>query len=491
MKDYIVAIDLGSSDVVVTVGSRGDNGRIAIEAVATRPSKGIVRGEVKNVEQAAQAIKEAVAEVEEKLGITIEEAYTGVSGSHIKCAKHPYYVYVAGKDGEIFEEDVRKLNDSMRGVQAPDGFRLLHIVPQHYLVDDEEEVADPVGMFGKTLGSTFNLIVGDNVILSRLEKALQKVGISQAGLFINALATSEAVTFPDEKDLGVAVVDLGAGTTDVCIFQDGIVRYVGIIPLGSDSINKDIRSYGIMERYVEELKIKYGCAVADMVDGEKLIKVPGRTPSDYKEISFRNLASIIEARLIDIADYVVDEIKASGYEGKLAAGIVLTGGSAQMKEIGRLMEDRTKLEVRIAVPEPLVEEGSREAVADTRFSAAVGLLALAMESGGSTKTSAAPHKFNAHAGQQQPQEQEHVFNPVQNGEVEWDMSGHGEEYDEFLDDDYDAPAKPKKEKKVKVKKEKAPKPPKEKKRGIIQMLKDKIEKTLDMDVLDDDETLDE
>ncbi len=250
MKNYIAAIDLGSSHVAVAVGTPEADGRIAIEGVALCEGKGIVRGEVKNVEQAAQSIKEAIDEIQQALGIRVSEVYAGVSGSHIRCAKHPYYVYVSGKDGEIAEQDVRKLNESMYAVQAPDGYRLMHIIPQHYLVDHDEEVSDPVGMFGKTLGSTFNLIVGENLILSRLEKALQKVGIEPVGIFVNPLAVSEAVMFPDEKDLGVAVVDIGAGTTDVSIFHDGILRYVGVIPLGTDSINKDIRSYGIMERYV-------------------------------------------------------------------------------------------------------------------------------------------------------------------------------------------------------------------------------------------------
>lgn len=483
-NNYIVAIDLGSSDVAVAVGRKSEDGKIQIEAVSVKKSKGVVRGEVKNVEQAAQSIKEAVAEVEEKLGIRIEEAYTGISGSHIKCAKHPYYVYVSGKDGEIFEDDVRKLNDSMRGVQAPDGHQLMHIIPQHYLVDDEEEVADPVGMFGKTLGSTFNLIIGENTIISRLEKAFQKINIRQKSLFINPLAMAEAVTFPDEKDLGVAVIDMGAGTTDLCIYQDGIVRYVGVIPMGADSINKDIRSYGIMERYVEELKVKYGCAVSSLVDGEKLVKVPGRTPHDHKEISFRNLASIIEARMHDVVDYIMGEIKAAGYEGKLSAGIILTGGAAQLKEIKKLVEDRTGMDVRVAAPDILVTDSSKEAASDTRLASAIGVLHLGLSEGKVTRTTAVPKRpaVPKAAEPVSPQEDgQDVFNPIRRnpaGPVKpaktYNDAFAEDEFgsDDPFGDDTDTTDKNKPRKK-----------------GFMQKIKEKFEKTFDFDVLDDDNTI--
>ena len=472
-KNYIVAIDLGSGNVAVAVGSMDPDGKVRIEDVEIRESKGVSRGEVKNVEQAAQSVKEAVAAIEERLGITVSEAVTGISGSHVKCAKHPYYVHVAGKDGEISEEDVKKLNDSMRNVKAPDGYTLLHIIPQLYVVDDDEEVLDPVGMFGKTLGSTFNLIVGENNITSRLTKALQKVDIRQTKLFINSLATAEAVTFPDEKDLGVAVVDIGTGTTDVCIYHDGIVRYLGVIPMGAEAINKDIRSYGIMERYVEELKVKYGCALASMVDSEKLIKVPGRTPSDHKEISFKNLASIIEARMLDIVDYVKDEIKDSGYEDKLGAGIVLTGGCSLLNAIKPMVEQRTGLEVRIACPDILVDDESKEKVADPRLSTVVGILIQALNAGLSTATSSGARKQRPVSKQKEAvpadndmsdtiPEKKKYAEPLDIEDPEVDDDG-------FFDDRYSKPKK--------------------KRKGLFGTLKDKLEKTFDFDVLDDDNTI--
>ena len=384
-KNYIAAIDLGSRNVVVAVASRAADGKIEIEDVVVAESAGIAGGEVKNVESAAAAMKKAVAEIESRLGLRIAEAFTGISGSHIRCVKHPYYVHVAGRDGEINAEDVRKLNESMHNIQAPEGYKLMHILPQHYLVNDSEEVLDPVGRFGRTLGSTFNLIVGENTIITRHDKAFAKVGIGQAKSFINPLATAEAVVLSDEKELGVAVVDIGAGLTDVTIYQEGIVRNVSVIPLGADAVNRDIRAYGIMERYVEDLKTMYGCAVAEMVDGERFIKVPGRMQGEHKDILFRTLASIIEARMSDIVDYVIEEIREAGYEGRLGAGIVLTGGAANLKEIRTLFENRTGLEVRIARPELLITESSREKAADPTLATVVGLLWQGMNSGLATR----------------------------------------------------------------------------------------------------------
>lgn len=379
-KSYIVAVDLGSSNVVVMVGAKGENGKVHIVDVAVKEVQGMLRGEIKNIEGVARSIREAVDELENRLSIRISEAYTGISGQHIKCAKNSYYVYV-GRDGEIREEDVQKLNESMRNVQAPEGEKILHIIPQNYIVNDEEEVADPVGMFGQKLEATFNFVIGDNSAVARLEKALMKVGIRQVQMFLNPLVAAEAVVLPDEKELGVAVVDIGAGTADICIYHDKIARHVSVVPLGGDVINKDIRSYGILERYVEDLKVKYGSALSENASADKVIKVPGRTPRDPKEISFKNLAAIIQARMQDIMDYVMMEIKQAGYENKLAAGLVLTGGCAQLRDIDQMVKSYTGLDVRIAAPDVSVDEESAELAADTRLSTAVGILMKGLESG--------------------------------------------------------------------------------------------------------------
>jgi len=271
---------------------------------------------------------------------------------------------------------------------------------QSYLVDSKKEVAEPVGEVGSRLDGTFNFILAENEHISRLERALSRVGLTPRKLLVNALATAQAVTYKDERELGVAVVDLGAGTTDVCIFLADRLRYVGIIPLGADLINKDLRSYGILERYVEELKVNYGSAMADAVESEKRIKIPGYTPGKPQEISFRNLAGIIDARLKDITKYVMEEIRYSGYEDKLAAGIVLTGGGAGLHDIDKFFRAATGMEVRVASAGVSVDEASAEAAADYRLATVVGLALQGFESGATKMTPM--RTIRGGAGDQEP-----------------------------------------------------------------------------------------
>jgi len=379
-KNFVTALDLGSSSVAVVVASRGEDGKVHIEDFVISPSEGVVEGEIRNIEQVAKSVTSAIKEIEKRLGIKIAEVYTGISGRHVRSAQNSYYVYI-GRDGEICQEDVQRLVDSMNNVQAPEGCKILHMSAQSYLVNDKEEAANPVGMFGNKLDGTFNFILAENEHLSRLERALQRLGIRSRKVLVNALATAMAVTYKDERELGVAVIDLGAGTTDVCIFLGDTLRYVGVIPLGADLINKDLRSYGILERYVEELKVNYGSAMAGAIEGEKRIKIPGYTPGKPQEISFRNLSGIIDARLKDIAKYVVEEIEYAGYGKKLGAGLVLTGGGAGLKDIDKFFAAETGMEVRVASADLCVDEASKEAAADYRLATAVGLASQGFESG--------------------------------------------------------------------------------------------------------------
>lgn len=367
--DYKVAIDLGTNTVAAVVGTRGEDGKVRIIDCEISPVEGMVRSEIKNVELVAQCIKRVVEAIEQRQQISIRDAFTGISGQHIRCVKYPYYVFV-GNDNEISSEDVQKLNESMANVQAPDGETIIQIIPQSYIVDGEETMS-PVGAFGNKLEAVFNFVLGDNNAVNRVKRALQKVELRQAGIFLNAVASAEAVLTQDEKEEGVAVVDLGGGTTDVTVFYKNSVRHIGIVPMGGNSINKDIRAYGILERHAENLKIRYGSAMRDQVKSETLIRTPGRMS---KEISQLNLAAIIEARMLDIIDLTMAEIKASGCQDKLAAGVVLTGGAAQMKDLDLLFKSYTGLDVRVAVPEAVLEEGSCDAALNPALSTAVGLL---------------------------------------------------------------------------------------------------------------------
>ena len=250
------------------------------------------------------------------------------------------------------------------------------------MVDDNQEVRNPVGSFGKKLSSTFNFILCLRTPMQRLDMALKRLGIKLLGVTPNALATPEALLSPDEKEEGVAVVDVGGGVTDVTVYYRNVVRYIASIPMGASAINRDIRTMSVPEKHVESLKQKYGSAVAELAPEDKLIRVSGRTARDAKDILLRNLATVIEARAMDIVEFVLQEIKDSGYAGKLSYGIVLTGGSAKLKDLDELFRRMSGLDVRVAVPEIGIAEESLPKVADPACSTVVGLLLKGSAKGG-------------------------------------------------------------------------------------------------------------
>lgn len=382
-KSYIAAIDLGSGSVTVAAASKDPDGRLNIIDIVSKPMQGMSCGEVINIEQVTGAVRSAVNELEANLGIKITEAYAGISGHDIKCADSSYFVYVSGQDHEICEEDVAKLHESMTNLQPPEGICILDRIPQKYVIDSREETMQPVGRFGQQLEATFNFILGNRSSLERLNKAFMRLGIDQTRLFTNAQASAAAVLTDDERELGAAVVDIGAGCTDICIWQDNIMRYVGILPIGSDAINRDIRSIAIPDRFIEKLKTTHGYAVANRIPEEKKaqsIKIKGRTPRENKEISFYNLAQIIEARMLDIVENVMEEINESGYGDKLGSGIVLTGGGALLRDIDALFRERTKYDVRIGCAYPeVINDASSAPAEDPHLTSVIGLLLLGMQ----------------------------------------------------------------------------------------------------------------
>ena len=276
-KNYTVAIDLGSSNVVVAVGRRTDDGMLEVASLVSKPVEGVNAGRIENIELVGKAIREAVSETEEALGIRITEVYAGISGEFVRCARHTDHVFTADPQNGVNQSDVDALFDRMRNVQAPDDETIMERVPQLYMVDDDLEVSNPVGSFGKRLSSTFNFILCGKTPLQRLEMALKRLGIKVLGVFANATATPEAVLTPDEKEEGVAVVDLGGGVTDVAVYYRNVLRYNATIPMGAGAINRDIRSQSIPEKHVESLKRRYGSAVAELAPEDKLVRVTGRT----------------------------------------------------------------------------------------------------------------------------------------------------------------------------------------------------------------------
>ena len=373
-KNYIIAIDLGSSNVTVAVGEKNAEGLLDVVCVVRKPVEGVNAGKIENIELVGNAIREAVAEVEKRTGISVAEAYAGISGDFVRCARHTDHVFVNDPQNGVSQKDVAGLFDRMRNVQAPDDEIIMERVPQLYMVDNAREVKNPVGSFGKKLASTFNFILCEKTPIQRLEMAFKHLKIRPSAIYPNTLATPEAVLLPEEKEEGVAVVDIGSGTTDVTVYYRNVVRYVATIPMGAAAINRDIRTMGVPEKHVESLKRRYGSAVAELAPEDKLIRVNGRTAREAKDILLRNLATVIEARATDIAEFVQQEIKDSGYASKLAYGIVLTGGSAQLKDLDELFRRVTETDVRVAVPDVGIAEESGELAANPAYATAVGIL---------------------------------------------------------------------------------------------------------------------
>jgi cell division protein FtsA len=343
--------------------------------------RGITRGEISNRQQVSESVRAAVGEVEQRLGVRLGEIYTGTSGRHIRCAAHDYFVFVGERsDGEIRQEDMDALHEGMNNVQAEDGLRIMERIPQRWIVGGQT-VKDPVGRFGKKLESTFCFVLGSQVMVDRLEKTLVSLGVHSRKTYANALASAEAVTLPEEREMGVAVVDLGAGTTDVCVWHDNAVRFVRGIPFGALDIDNDIHQQGILEKHVEGLKTTFGTAMARQVTADKLIAIAGRSPREKQEISQRNLATIIEHRLREIMGFVMDEIGDSGYAEWLRGGIVLTGGGSRMAGIEELVREVSGMEVRLAAPDAYVTAESAPLAQDPAHATIVGLLLKAMAEG--------------------------------------------------------------------------------------------------------------
>lgn len=378
-KNYVVAIDLGTTNVSIAVGERTPEG-LSIAALVTKPCQGVHAGQVENIELVARAIDEAKAEIRERLGVRITEAYAGISGPYVRCASHRDYVFTEDKLGGVSQSDVDRLFDRMRNVQAPGDEVVMERIPQNYLTDNNTEVQNPVGCFSGKLTSTFNFILCAQTPIQRLELAMKRCGIQLKEVFTNLQVVAESVLSPDDREEGAAVVNIGGGVTDVAVYYGNVLRYVASIPLGGNAINRDIRSQSIPERFVERLKCRYGSAVMELAP-DKQIHIDGRTARESKDILVKNLASVVEARMKDIVEYVQMEIKNSGYAQRLNYGLVLTGGTARMKDVDELFRRQTKYDVRIGIPEEGITEASRGVVQSPDAATVVGLLLRGAKAG--------------------------------------------------------------------------------------------------------------
>ncbi len=378
-KSYIVAVDVGSSEVVVAVGSPNEGGVLEILTVVSEPTDGVSAGLVDNSKSVGQALRRARERAEQEARIAITDAYVGISGKFVRCARYTDHVFVEDVENCISQRDVNALMERMRNVKAADGEVIMDLFPLSYKGDAGTEMRNPVGCYSKQLSSTYNFILCEHMAKDRLRRVFLDAGIKIRGMFANAAVMADSVVSTDDKEEGVAVVDIGGGVTDVAVYYGGALRYIASIPIGGSAVNADIRAYGIPEKQVEKLKKRYGTAVADLTPDD-IIQVRNSSRS-LKSILRLNLAAVIEARMTDIAEYVWNEIRDAGFGKKLSAGIVLTGGGAGLKNIDELFRRVTGQEVRVACAEMGVATESLEKVSSPASTVAVSLLLRGAQTG--------------------------------------------------------------------------------------------------------------
>ena len=373
-KNYVVAIDIGTSEVVIAVGSLTAEGAVNIETIVTEGCDGMLAGLVDNSQMVVDSLRRAREKAEQQAGIAITDAYVTISGKFVRCARYTDHVFVADADNCISEQDVNALSERMRNVKSADGEIIMEHYPITYKGTSGSEMKNPVGSYSPQLSSTYNFILCDKEARERLLRVFRAVGIKIRQLYAGAAVIGESVLNSDEKEEGVAVVDIGSGVTDVAVYSGGVLRYIATIPMGGAVVNADIRAYAgtIPVKMIETLKRRYGSAVVDITPDE-LITVKSGSRA-IKPIQRLNLAAVIEARMSDIAEYVWSEIKESGYAKKLAAGIVLTGGGSALDHLADLFQRVTKQEVRVACAEMGVATEALEMVASPNVTMAVSLL---------------------------------------------------------------------------------------------------------------------
>ncbi|MBF36691.1 MAG: cell division protein FtsA [Crocinitomicaceae bacterium] len=378
--EIVVGLDIGTTKIACLVGRKTEHGKIEILGVGKAPSLGVTRGVVSNIEKTVQSIRAAVEEAETKSGVEINVVNVGIAGQHIKSLQHRGMITRDTIDEEISQKDVDELIDDMYKLVMMPGEEIIHVLPQEYIVDREPGIKDPIGMSGVQLEANFHIITGQIAAAKNIFKCVNKAGLEVAELILEPLASSSAVLSDEEKEAGVALVDIGGGTTDIAIFHDGIIRHTAVIPFGGNVITEDIKEgCTIMHRQAELLKTKFGAALPQATQDNEIVCIPGLRGREPKEISVKNLANIISARMSEIIEHIYYEIKNSGFDKKLIGGIVVTGGGSQLKHINKLMEFTTGIDSRVGYPNEHLSANTNINVTSPLFATGVGLVSKGFE----------------------------------------------------------------------------------------------------------------
>ena len=380
MEDNKIAVglDIGTTKIVAMIGRKNEYGKIEVVGIGKAKSLGVKRGVVSNITQTIQSIQQAVDEAESVSGVKIEDVVVGIAGQHIRSLHHSDYITRNNADEVIEDTDIEDLVNQVHKLVMLPGEEIIHVLPQEFKVDSQADIKEPIGMYGGRLEANFHVVVGQVSSIRNIGRCVKSAGLDLSEITLEPLASAQAVLSQEEKEAGVALIDIGGGTTDLAIFKDGIIRHTAVIPFGGNVITDDIKEgCSIIEKQAELLKIKFGSAWPGENKETEIVSIPGLRGREPKEITLKNLSKIIHARVQEIIEHVYLEIKNYGHEtqkGKLIAGIVLTGGGSQLKHLRQLVEYITGMDARIGFPNEHLAGDSDEALSSPSYATAVGLL---------------------------------------------------------------------------------------------------------------------
>ena len=382
-KKIAVGLDIGTTKIVAMVGKKNEFDKVEILGIGKSQSLGVHRGVVNNITQTIQSIQQATLQAEAKSGVTISDVVVGIAGQHIRSLQHSDYITRENADEVINEQDIETLINQVHKLVMLPGEEIIHVLPQEYKVDGQAEIKEPIGMYGGRLEANFHVVVGQVSSIRNIGRCIKSAGLEMGKITLEPIASSDAVLSQEEKEAGVALIDIGGGTTDLAIFKDGIIRHTAVIPFGGNVITEDIKEgCSIIQKQAELLKIKFGSAWPGENKETEIVSIPGLRGRDPKEISLKTLSKIINARVIEIIEQCFLEIKNYGHDDqkkKLIAGIVLTGGGSQLKHLKQLVEYITGMDTRVGYPNEHLAGDSDESTTSPTFSTAVGLLMAALD----------------------------------------------------------------------------------------------------------------
>ncbi|GAK89918.1 cell division protein FtsA [Nonlabens ulvanivorans] len=385
LQEYAVGLDIGTTKIVAMIGRKNEYGKLEILGVGRSKSLGVHRGVVNNITQTIQSIQQAVDQAEAVSGIKIKEVTVGIAGQHIRSLQHSDYITRGNSEEVIDQSDIDTLCGQVHKLVMLPGEEIIHVLPQEYKIDGQSEIKEPVGMYGGRLEANFHVVVGQVASIKNIYRCVKSADLDLKKITLEPLASADAVLSQEEKEAGVALIDIGGGTTDLAIFKDGIIRHTAVIPQGGNIITEDIKAgCSIIEKQAELLKTKFGSAWPGENKENEIVSIPGLRGREPKEITLKNLSKIIHARVIEILENVFVEIKNYGHDDpkkQLIAGVVLTGGGSQLKHIKQLAEYVTGMPSRIGYPnEHLAGDSDAESTSPV-FATAVGLVMKGLEDG--------------------------------------------------------------------------------------------------------------